>query len=182
MSPFWFLPPPSPQPQGLVLTAYQLAERFVGVQEIPGREDNPQVLAMLKLDADWPENDEVAWCSAFVNYVAWLLRLPRSKSLRARTWLQVGTPVIKITDARVGFDVVVLKRGGGNQPGPEVINATGHVGFFAGLDGGKVLLLGGNQQNAVGVGEYDTDRILGTRRLWSPGIEIGTPNASNTGV
>lgn len=66
-------------------STFDIAQRFVGIAEIPGHKDSPQVLAMLRLDETWPENDEVPWCSAFLNYVAWLLRLPRSKSLRARS-------------------------------------------------------------------------------------------------
>lgn len=148
------------------VTAFDLAQRFVGMKEIPGREDNPQILAMLKLDGDWPEHDEVPWCSAFVNYIAWLLRLPRSKSLRARSWLTVGYGVDGFFNP--GFDVVVLQRGGGAQPGPDVLDAPGHVGFYAGVDGGNILLLGGNQSNSVSVAAYPASRVLGVRRLYTP--------------
>lgn len=151
------------------ITAYSLASRFVGLREVPGVASNPQILSMLRLDAEWPEGDEVAWCSAFVNYICWLLRLPRSKSLAARSWLTVGTP-IEIHQASVGFDVVILQRGDG-APGPDVLNAPGHVGFFAGRTEGIsgftpiVWLLGGNQNNSVSVGAFDANRILGIRRL-----------------
>lgn len=134
--------------------AYRVAERFVGLQEFPGTKDNPAVLAMLRLDADWPESDEVPWCSAFVNYVAWLLRLPRSKSLRARSWLEVGRPV---EVPAVGFDVAILDR----EPDP----LAGHVGFYAGAYDGFVYLLGGNQGNRVSVAGYEAARVLGYRRL-----------------
>ena len=148
------------------IAAFDLAQRFVGIQEIPGKQDNPQILAMLKLDGEWPEHDEVPWCSAFVSYIAWLLRLPRSKSLRARSWLGVGTPV-DLAAALVGFDVAILQRGDGHQPGPEVIDAPGHVGFFAGVEewSGDVLVLGGNQGDSVSVRSFDRERILGVRRL-----------------
>jgi uncharacterized protein (TIGR02594 family) len=146
------------------LTAFDLAGRFVGVSEVPEQASNPHVLAMLRLDDEWPEGDHVPWCSAFVNYVSWLLRLPRSKSLRARSWLRVGRSV-SLQEAEAGFDVVILKRGGGNQPGPEVIDAQGHVGFFAGLEGTKILVLGGNQSDAVDVSRYPSSRLLGIRRL-----------------
>ena len=146
------------------ITAYDLAQRFVGTAEVPGTPSNPQVLAMLKLDQSWPEGDDVPWCSAFVNYVAWLLRLPRSKSLRARSWLLVGTP-IDIQDALPGFDVVIFQRGGGRQPGPEVIDAQGHVAFFAGIEGKDVLVLGGNQGDSVSISRYPASRVLGVRRL-----------------
>lgn len=150
------------------ITAFELAQRFVGLCEIPGSKDNSQILAMLKLDGDWPEHDEVPWCSGFVNYICWLLRLPRSKSLAARSWLQVGQ-AIGLADAQVGFDIVVLKRGGGNQPGPEVIDAPGHVGFFAGIPPTPRMdvfyLLGGNQSNSVSIAQYQADRVIGVRRL-----------------
>ena len=148
------------------VTLYDIAQRFVGMKEVPGQKDSPMILAMLKLDGDWPEHDEVPWCSAFVNFVAWLLRLPRSKSLAARSWLKVGRPVLD-HEARVGWDVVVLMRGGGNQPGPEVTSgAPGHVGLFAGWEtSDRVLMLGGNQGDQVSVASFPRERILGIRRL-----------------
>ena len=99
-------------------SAFEIAQRFTGIKEVAGIRDNPMILAMLRLDGDWPEHDEVPWCSAFVNFVCWLLRLPRSKSLRARSWLGVGHR-ISLEDARVGCDVVVISRGEPPQPGPE---------------------------------------------------------------
>lgn len=146
------------------ITAFEVAQRFVGIREIPGRDNNNQILAMLKLDDPWPSGDEVPWCSAFVNYIAWLLRLPRSKSLRARSWLTIGLSV-ELADAEVGFDVVVLKRDGDDQPGPEVLDAGGHVGFFAGTDENQILVLGGNQSDSVKVSPYPKSRLLGIRRL-----------------
>ena len=145
------------------MTPFDLAQRFVGIKEAPGSGSNPQVLAFLRLDHSWPAGDDVPWCSAFVNYIAWLLRLPRSKDLAARSWLTVGIPV-DLDHAEVG-DVVVLKRGDGDQPGPEVINAPGHVGFFASRPGSKVYLLGGNQGDSVSVAGFDAARVLGVRRL-----------------
>lgn len=150
----------------MVITAFWLAQRFVGVSEAPGAAaTNPQVLAMLRLDQTWPRDDATPWCSAFVNYIAWLLRLPRSKSLRARSWLQVGLPV-PLVSASAAFDVVVLKRGAGEQPGPEVLDAPGHVGFFAGHEvGGSVLVLGGNQGDRVSIAMFPASSVLGVRRI-----------------
>lgn len=145
------------------LHAFALAERFIGIEEVGGSLDNPQIMAMLKLDQDWPDSDEVPWCSGFVNYVCWLARLPRSKDLRARSWLNVGRG-IALDDAEVG-DIVVLKRGRGDQPGPDVINAPGHVGFFAGISGEFIEILGGNQRDTVSVGRYPRSKLLSVRRL-----------------
>lgn len=140
------------------ITAFELAQRFVGLKEVPGKAYNAQILGMLQLDQRWPENDEVPWCSAFINYVCWLLRLPRSKSLAARSWLDVGIP-IELEDAEPDYDVVVLSR-----------NSGGHVGFFASSDNSKklVYLLGGNQSDSVSITSFDAERILGVRRLADP--------------
>lgn len=144
------------------ITAYKLAERFVGIKEVGGTVDNPMIMSMLTLDMDWPKNDEVPWCSAFVNYVCWLLRLPRSKNLRARSWLQVGAAV-PLEQAAPGFDVVVLKRG--TDHGINVIDAPGHVGFYSGHDVASIEVLGGNQADTVKVSRYPTSSLLSVRRL-----------------
>lgn len=146
------------------VTAHSVARRFLGVEEVEGMTSNPMVLAMLRLDASWPQDDATPWCSAFVNWIAWLLDLPRSKSLSARSWLLIGTPV-PIEEAAPGFDVVVLKRGSGHQPGVENLAAPGHVGFLAGWEGLDVLVLGGNQGNAVSVARFPRSQVLGIRRL-----------------
>lgn len=137
--------------------AFDIAQRFVGVREIKGATHNPQILAMLRLDAKWPEGDEVPWCSAFVNYVAWLLRLPRSKSLMARSWLNVGRHV-ETSHARQGMDVVVLWRG---TPDGDA----GHVGFYAGQTDTHINLLGGNQKDQVSIAPFPKTQLLGIRRL-----------------
>ena len=146
------------------VTAFDIAQVFIGTAEVGGAMDNPQILAMLKLDNKWPDGDEVPWCSAFVNYICKLLRLPRSKSLLARSWLEVGKQ-IDIADATPGFDVCVFKRGHGDQPGPEDTTAPGHVGFFAGQAGDYVQVLGGNQGDTVKVSSYHRARLLSVRRL-----------------
>jgi uncharacterized protein (TIGR02594 family) len=142
---------------------FNLAQRYSGIKEVGGAVDNPQILAMLKLDNSWPQNDEVPWCSAFANYICWLCSHPRSKDLRARSWLNIGRG-IPLEQAEPG-DIVVIKRGSGDQPGPEVIDAPGHVGFYAGMFGEFIEILGGNQGDTVKVSRYPRDRLLGIRRL-----------------
>lgn len=140
------------------LTAFGLAQRFIGFKEVQGSVSNPAILAMLKLDEAWPAGDETPWCSAFVNYIAWLMRLPRSKKLNARSWLTVGAS-IPLQDARAAFDIVVLNR----PPSPE----SGHVGLFAGYESpNTILLLGGNQGDSVCVAPFAASRVIGVRRLW----------------
>jgi len=147
------------------LTAFDLAQRYTGIQELPGGKNHPLIVWWLSLCGFGMESaDEVPWCSAFVNGITWELRLPRSKSALARSWLNVGSP-ISLSQAAIGFDVVVIQRGTAPQPGPEVLQASGHVGFFAGLEGDFISILGGNQGNAVTVDRFSKNRLLGVRRL-----------------
>ena len=148
------------------LTIYALAQRYIGIAEMAGSADHPLIQWWLSL-CGFPSDvhDEVPWCSAFVNGMAWELRLPRSKSAAARSWLTVGRPV-NLQDAEVGFDVVVISRGEEPQPGPDVLAAPGHVGIYAGWEGGQVSLLAGNQGNAVSVEGFPLSRVLGIRRIF----------------
>lgn len=142
----------------MFITAYELAQRYIGVKEISGNSNHPLVswwLSLCGFDINAP--DEIPWCSAFVNGIAWELRLPRSKSAAARSWLNVGVPV-QLSQAIPAFDIVILKRG--DNP------ALGHVGFYAGTeDGNKVILLAGNQSNSVSLEKFNIPDILGIRRL-----------------
>ena len=150
-------------------TLYRVASQFIGIKETAGIKDNPLVVAMLQLNDASVQHDETAWCSAFVNFVAFILDLPRSRSLRARSWLAIGSPA-NPQDAVVDCDIVIVKRGEGEQSGPEVLDAPGHVGLFAGwVDDThtRVKVLGGNQTAAgtVCIQSYPAAWILGVRRL-----------------
>lgn len=148
------------------MTLFDLGMRFVGeIRERPGNLDNPFIQwahSLCGLSADTP--DLVPWCSSALNAWCWILRLPRSKSAAARSWLQVGRPVT-LTDAKVGYDVVVLMRGEGKQPDATVINAPGHVGIYAGWTEQGILVLGGNQGDTVSIAPFSATRLLGVRRL-----------------
>jgi uncharacterized protein (TIGR02594 family) len=153
---------------GIETTPYSIAQRYIGLEELQDQgQDHPFIQWCFSLcGMGMNTKDEVPWCAAFMQHGPWELRLPRSKSAAARSWLQVGTPV-PLERAVVGFDIVVLQRGDGKQPGPEVIAAPGHVGLFAGLEenGKYVLLLGGNQGDMVNISRFNSKRVLGVRRL-----------------
>lgn len=152
------------------MTPYESMTRYIGVREIAGPNNNGLIQfahSLCGLDPETP--DETPWCSSFLNMVVWHLRLPRSKSAAARSWLEVGTP-ISLADARPGYDVVIFKRGADPQPGPEVTRgAPGHVGLYAGEEGSSVLVLGGNQSNSVSIARYPAKDVLGVRRLSAAG-------------
>lgn len=146
------------------MTPLSYARTFIGLKEVIGPQSNPKILAMLRLDDNWPKDDETPWCSAFAKQVAHDCEYERSKSLAARSWLNVGIPVER-KDVVAGETVVILQRGGGKQPGPDVISAPGHVGFVAGFENGKVQVLGGNQGDSVNIVSFPESRVLGYRKL-----------------
>jgi uncharacterized protein (TIGR02594 family) len=151
----------------MLTNPYRLARRFTGLKEVPGAIHNPAIVAMLQLVTPGVVDDETPWCSAFVNAVQFLADLPMSHSLGARSWLLVGVDV-PLNDAALG-DIVVLSRGRLPQPGPEVTRmAAGHVGYYAGRDGGSVHVLGGNQGNTVSIAAFPINRILSVRRTLPP--------------
>jgi len=126
------------------------AER--GQREIAGKADNARILAYYR-DAGHPEvaHDETAWCAAFVG--ACLVRAGErgTGSLMARSYLGWGE---RLDAPRVGA-VGVLPRG--DDP------TAGHVGFVVGAQAADVLLLAGNQGDAVSVATYPRTRFLGFR-------------------
>lgn len=146
-------------------TAFAVAHRFIGMREFAGVAHNPAIVAMLNRVDPSVLNDETPWCSAFVNHVTFLLGLPRSGSLAARSWLMVGEPVT-LDRALPAYDVVILTRGP-QAPAANVIAAPGHVGFFAEWkpDRNVVRVLGGNQGDKVSIADFDAARVLGVRRL-----------------
>lgn len=141
------------------MSPFDLAQRFVGeVTERPGAIQHPLIQWWLEL-CGFPVGvaDEVPWCSAFVNGICWELRLPRSKSAAARSWLNIGVSV-NLNQAAAGWDVAVFRRG--TNP------AQGHVGFYAGVDAdGSIRLVSGNVHNTITMENFPAADLLGIRRL-----------------
>lgn len=135
----------------------------LGVAGVPGAANSPRVLRYYA-DAGHPEiaADEVAWCAAFTGACLERAGVPSTRSLLARSYLQWGEP---LDDARTGA-VAVLSRG--NDP------SLGHVGFLIGETLSEVILLGGNQGNAVTIAAFPRARLLGLR--W-PTASAATPVA-----
>jgi len=153
--------PPDPAPW------LEVARGELGVKEVKGSEHNPRILEYLASTTigKWgASRDETAWCSAFVNWCMGGGATPRqlmpqqgepgfhegTGSAMARSWLGWG---VGLDEPREGC-VAVLRRG----PQPQ-----GHVGFYLGRSGTYVLVLGGNQGDAVCEKKYRESDVLSYR-------------------
>lgn len=135
----------------------EIALSQYGVTEYIGKRHNSTIVNYFKeIGHKWVTNDETAWCSAYINWVALKANMQRSGKLNARSWLKIGR---KITKPQKG-DVVVLWR-------DRKASWKGHVGLFIGYseDGKYIYVLGGNQKNQVNIQKYPAYRLLGFRRL-----------------
>ena len=131
-----------------------------GVMEVPGAGDNPRIVEYHASTTGAFEDDEVPWCSSFVNWCFEQSGISRTRSARARSWLAWGKG---ITHPPAGA-VTVLQRGTGPQPGAENLTAPGHCGFYVGeASPWDILILGGNQGDAVNVRAYPASAVLGFR-------------------
>jgi uncharacterized protein (TIGR02594 family) len=144
------------------------ADLEAGVREIPGPAAHPRILEWFAAcgQASWAKSDEIANCAAFVgaHLVAAGIPLPKLP-LRARSYLEVGAPLpIDRLEHLPEGAILVFSRGAGPQPGPDVLDAPGHTGFFCGLAApGRVLCLGANQGDELCVAIYPATRLLGAR-------------------
>lgn len=151
----------------IALSQYGVSERSTG--------DNPVILNYAKESGiDGIANDEISWCSIFINWCCFKAGLQHSGSPSARSWLNVGEE----TKQPETGDIVVLWR--------EAVDSwKGHVGIYINLseDKNMVFVLGGNQGNRVCVQTFSVNMILGFRRLIPLPVAINLPithHSSNT--
>jgi len=136
-------------------TWLQEARRHVGLREIPGAPTAPAISRWLQQLGAWWRDDETPWCGVAV--AAWMQAagvgpLPKFW-MRARAWADWGQPL----EGPAHGCVAVFARQGG-----------GHVGLVVGRDrADNLLVLGGNQGDAVNVRAFPLDRVLAYR--WPPG-------------
>jgi uncharacterized protein (TIGR02594 family) len=129
----------------------QLARADIGLREVPGAPTAPRIAGWLAKLRAWWRDDETPWCGVAV--AGWMLQagiddMPKHW-YRARGWLDWGLP---LEQPAVGAVVVFAREGGG------------HVGLVVGRDHlGRLLVLGGNQGNAVSIAPFETTRVLGYR-------------------
>lgn len=124
----------------------------LGQRESPGAATNPRIADFFRR-AGHPAitSDETAWCAAFVGACLEAAGIASTRSLRARSYLDWGVATVTPSLGAI----TVLARD--DDP------ALGHVGFLIGETGSHVILLGGNQSDAVTVASFDRRLVLGYR-------------------
>lgn len=126
------------------------ARQQIGTREIPGKQHNAKIMQWLKNLKSWIADDETPWCGTFV---AECLRANKlwypAKFPAAKSFLELAVPLPK---PAYGCIVVFSRNGGG------------HVGFVVGKDkAGNLMVLGGNQSNAVNIKPFALSRVVGYR-------------------
>ncbi len=121
----------------------EIAEKEIGQHEIRGGE-NPRVIAYHSTTTLGAKEDEIPWCSSFVNWCMEQAGLKGTGSAAAKSWLEWGE---ELETPKIGCVCVIhtrIKNDGTTG------SASGyHVGFWIEQKNGRVTLLGGNQSDSV---------------------------------
>ena len=136
----------------------QAALPYYGLKEVPGEESNQEILDMIKETFPSADDDsKIAWCGIFMHRIAKLAgREYPEKYYAAREWKNVGIEV-DLPNVELGDGVVFWR---GSREGWK-----GHFGLYAGQTENFIKVLGGNQNNRVGIDLYPKDRLLKIVRL-----------------
>ena len=137
------------------LAMFLKAMNYYGLTEIPGAENNPQILTFFHgMDKKWVQDDETAWCSAFINFIAIECGCEYSGKLDARSWLSVGR---EVKYPELG-DLVIYWR-------EKKDSWKGHVNLFVSQNNSVIYGIGGNQDNQVNIKPYPKGQLLSFRKI-----------------
>lgn len=144
------------------------ARRLIGTRELPGAANNPVIMAWgnrlgARILGIAYSADSVPWCGLFA---AWCVHqaglTPPKIAIRAKAWATWGQALPLRGIPPLGAVAVFERKGGG------------HVGFVTGyFVGGDLLILGGNQGDAVNERRFPRDRLVAVR--WPNGVPIAAP-------
>lgn len=161
--------PPEPAPAPLTGDPAWIlwAKKQLGVKEVPGAGDNPEIISWFELSTLPKEywHDATAWCAVFINAGLFLNGVKGLCSARAKDWLDFGRAV---ETPRKG-DVVVFEWNDGSH----------HVAYFLAMEDDQVRVIGGNQSNAVTETTYPLGNVAGFQR--PPGQTQATPGDAPAG-
>ncbi|MCH2045214.1 MAG: TIGR02594 family protein [Saprospiraceae bacterium] len=135
-----------------------IAEGEIGVKEIPDKNsekvNNPRVMEYHAASGGY-SSDEPAWCASFTSWCLSKAGVSNPRDPGVIQWKGWGEKIDKPFYGCIG----IIKTG----------SAWGHIGFIVGVEGGNVLMLGGNQSNSVKISKYSKSSV--TQYLKPPGYE-----------
>lgn len=137
---------------------YRTAKREMddGIVEFPGRDHNPRILEYHASVTGGFDENEVPWCSSFVNWCMEQSDIRGTDSAGARSWERWGK---KLATPELGAITVFWRE--------SKTSRKGHVGFYVKETSTHISVLGGNQGNKVTVDPYPKARLLSYR--WPKG-------------
>lgn len=123
----------------------QIAFSQYGITEVPGIEDNPEIIKYFnEFGYDGEKlKDETAWCTISHNWILKKAGFQYTGKLNARSFLNLGEGVEKPQF----FDTVIFWR-------EDPQSWKGHVGFYIRHRGQFIETLGGNQNNKYCIWPY----------------------------
>lgn len=130
------------------------ARKLIGLHEVKGPQHNPEILQMWKdIKRGGIKDDETPWCAAFVGSMLERVGIKSSRFESASSYSNWG---VALGEPAYGCIVTFTRDGGG------------HVGFVVGQDANQhLLVLGGNQADAVNIRAFARDRVTAYR--WPAG-------------
>ncbi len=129
----------------------------IGTREYQGSKHNPKILEWWqKIRAPFTD-DETPWCAGFVGGCLETYGIRSTRSAAARSYEKWGSGTEYAAGQYFVGGIAVFWRGSRN-------GWSGHVGFVAGRDQhGNLMILGGNQGNAVNIKPFAMTRLLTIR-------------------
>ena len=134
----------------------EIALKEYGKIDIPGNKSNPEVLKYFsEAGFGWVQDDDTAWCAAFLNWVLLRSGLQGSGSLLARSFLNIG---FETKEPKLG-DIAVFWR-------ININSIFGHCGLYIAENEKGIFVLGGNEDGQVKIKAYPKWQLLAYRGLY----------------
>lgn len=151
---------------------WALAE--LGTKETPGSKSTAQILEYRTIGKTplAGEDSIVPWCAIFTNACLEASGIKGTRSGMARSY-ERSPDFVKLAGPALGAIVCKWR----NSPK----SGLGHVGFYAGHDTrGRVVLVGGNQSDAVSKASFDPAQLTGY--FWPKGQPLPVIGKVNAGA
>lgn len=120
-----------------------VAQKELDIKEVPGPKHNPRIVEYHQTCSMKAVEDEVPWCSAFVNWCMKEVGIQGTGSAAAKSWISWGEEVPE----KEGCVVIICNKAGSH-----------HVGFLLETTNTSITILGGNQADSVRISKFPKGR------------------------